>query len=94
MLTINNKCDDFALQVLEKLKEKNIRVELDNRVESIPKKVHDAEILKIPLIVTIGEKEVANKTLAIRDQNGKVRFGIKIDDFINNLLEDIKNKKL
>ena len=94
LLTINNKCDDFALQVLEKLKEKNIRVELDNRVESIPKKVHDAEILKIPLIVTIGEKEVANKTLAIRDQNGKVRFGIKIDDFINSLLEDIKNKKL
>src|SRR3989344_4837587 len=94
LLTINNKCDNFALEILEKLKEKNIRVELDNRVESIPKKVHDAEILKIPLIVTIGEKEVANKTLAIRDQNGKVRFGIKIDDFINNLLEDIKNKKL
>lgn len=94
LLTVNDKCLKFAEEVKNKLEENNIRVEIDDRSESVPKKVRDAEVKKINLIVTIGEKEVKNNTLAVRDSNGKVQFGVKVDSFIKQIVSDVKNKKI
>lgn len=93
LLTINDKNKKFANEIKNNLIENGIRTELDDRTESIPKKVRDAQEDKIPLIVTIGDKEVKNKTLAIRTLDGKVKFGVKVNDFIKDLLKDIKEKK-
>ncbi len=93
LLTVNDSCIEFAQQVLEKLKANHIRVELDARQETLPKKVREAQLQRINYIVTIGQKEVANKTLAIRTLDGKVEYGIKVENFIKELLKEIKGKK-
>ena len=93
LLTVNDSCIEFAQQVLEKLKASGIRVELDARQETLPKKVREAQLQRINYIVTIGQKEVANKTLAIRTLDGKVEYGIKVENFIKELLKEIKGKK-
>ena len=93
LLTINDRNKKFANEVKNTLIENEIRVELDDRTESIPKKVRDAQEDKIPLAITIGDKEDKNKTLAIRTLDGKVKFGVKVNDFIRNLLKEIKERK-
>lgn len=91
VIAVNDKCNKYAKVVGEELREKGIRVELDLRNETVNKRIRESELKKIPLIINIGEKEVKNKTLAVRE-NGKVRFGVKVHTFISEVLEKIKKK--
>ncbi len=92
LLTISDKNIKFAEEVLERLKDTEIRAELDDRSETIARKVRDAQLAKVNYIVTIGDKEQEKKTLAIRTLDGKVKFGIKVDDFLEELVEKIEKK--
>ena len=93
IVTVNDSNVKYAEEIVKMLKEKMIRVELDDRSESIGKKVRDAEVEKDALIVTIGDKEVKNKNLAVRESNGKVKFGVNVKSFVDQLLKDIENRK-
>ena len=77
---------------MEQMKERGVRVELDARHEPIQKKVRDAQIAKIPLMVTIGEKEVEKKTLAVRTADGQVQFGVQTQEFIRNTQKEIAER--
>ncbi|MFH1916747.1 MAG: threonine--tRNA ligase, partial [Nanoarchaeota archaeon] len=94
LMTVTNDQEKYATALYEELRKKGVRVDMDDRSESIPKKVHDAQAAKIPLMITIGAKEVENKTVAVRTLDGKVKFGVKKDDFEKKLLEHIKEKKI
>ena len=64
----------FAESVMKKMKKSNIRIDIDDRSETISKKVHDAEEEWIPLIIVVGDKEVKGKTLAVRfRESGKIK---------------------
>ena len=76
----------------DKLSSHNIRVDIDDRNESIGKRIRDAEKDWIRYTLVIGEKEANSKNLSIRDrQTGDVRELI-FDDFINEISEQTKNK--
>ncbi|MAG47219.1 threonine--tRNA ligase [archaeon] len=92
ILTINDKNIKFANEVLDKLSEEGLRVELNDRNESIPKKVRDAQVEKIPIVITIGDKEQKNKKLAVRTLNGKVKFNVNINKLATIVKENIENK--
>ena len=94
LLNINEGNLKFSNEVKNELIKNNIRVELDNRNESIPKKVRESQLRKIPLIVTIGDNEVKNKNLAVRTLDGKVEFNVNIKDFIDKLNKKINNREL
>ena len=93
ILTLTDKNIKYGENVFEKLKKERIRAELDNRPESMGKKVRDAQLEQVFYIVTVGEKEESNNTLAIRTRDGKVKFGIKAEKFIDDVLEEIKEKR-
>jgi threonyl-tRNA synthetase len=93
IMNVNESNLKFSKEVYKKLKENNIRVELDDRNESIPKKVREAQLRKINYSLTIGDKEVKNKTLAVRTLDGKIKFNVKADNFIEEILKEIKDKK-
>ncbi|MEK6861600.1 MAG: threonine--tRNA ligase, partial [Nanoarchaeota archaeon] len=92
LMTVTDRNLKFAKEFFNELKNSNIRVELDDRNESIGKKVRDAQINRIPLAITIGDKESDNKTLAVRTLDGKVKFGVKMDDFLKDISNKIKNR--
>ena len=94
IITISERNNKFGEEILKKLKENNIRVELDDRNETLSKKVREAQLQRFNYILTIGDKEEENKTLAIRTRDGKVKFKVKIEDFIKEIKEEIKNKSL
>ncbi len=94
LLTITDRNIKFANEVKKLLDESRIRCEINDTAETMNKKVRDAELERIPLIVTIGDKETENKTLAIRTLDNKVKFGIKLEDFISKVANCIKNREI
>jgi threonyl-tRNA synthetase len=93
VIAVSDKFNKYAEEVTNKIKEAGIRVEFDNRAESTSKKVLEAQMQKIPLVVNVGEKEETAKTVAVRtNKDGKVKFGMKIEDFIEKVLKNIKDK--
>ena len=91
IITVNDSNKKFAEEIKSKFKEKNIRVELDDRSESIGRKVRDAIKEKIPVLITIGDKEVSKKTLAVREGE-KVNFDLNPDKLIQEILNRIEKK--
>jgi len=94
ILAINDDIVPYANDVKLILEKAGLRTKVDGRTESLNKKVREAQIDKIPLILTIGSKEKESGTLSVRTLDGKVRFGITHEDFLNRILEHIKEKKL
>ncbi len=92
ILPISDKFLDYSKTILDKLKKADIRAEVDDRNEKIGKKIRDTELQKVPYMLIIGEKEVAEHKISVRLQ-GKGDAGVKeIDDFIKELTEEIKNR--
>ncbi len=86
---------EYAKQVVEKLKEENIRAELDESNESLGKKIRNAKTDKVNYTLVIGDKEIAeNKVTIEKREPGKI--GVKttsIENVIEGLKNEIKNKK-
>ena len=93
VLTVTEKNDKYAKEIFKELKEAGLRVSLDIKPNSISKKVREAQLEKVNYMVTIGDKEQEKNTLAIRTREGKVKFEVKIDDFIKELKQEITKKQ-
>ena len=94
ILAINDELVPYANSVKTEFEEQGLRTEVDSRTESLNKKIRDAQLNKIPLILTIGGKEKEANTLSVRTLDGKVRFGIKHENFLNSILANIRDRKL
>lgn len=93
ILTVNERNNPFAQEIFEELLEKGFRVELDTSSETIGKKVRGAQLEKTNYMITIGDKEVESKCLAVRSRSGEVKFGVKMDDFVKQLLDERDHRK-
>ena len=92
ILPISDKFMPYAEQVFAAFKKAGVRVEIDDRNEKIGKKIRDTEIMKVPYMLVIGEKEVAENKLSVRRQ-GKGDLGMLDKDlFLNQVLEEIKER--
>ena len=97
VLPLSEKYNDYAKEVIATLKNKELRGFIDDRNEKIGKKIRDNEINKIPFMLVVGEKEEADKTVAVRE-HGKGDIGVfKLERFVhhvNQLIENDFNQKL
>ncbi len=94
LLPINDDLVAYADEIKTVLFDAGLRVEVDDRTESLNRKIREAQLDKIPLILTIGEKEKAAGTLSVRTLDGQVRYGVAQDEFLDNVLENIRQRKL
>ena len=94
LLPINDTLVPYANQVKQGLNNAGLKAEVDGRTESLNKKIREAQIQKIPLILTIGAKEKDSGTLSVRTLDGAVRYGVPRDAFLNKVLEHVKNRML
>ena len=92
ILPISDKFMDYANTILQTLKKADIRAEIDDRNEKIGKKIRDTELAKVPYMLVIGEKEMNEGKASVRRQ-GKGDLGARpVDEFIQEILSEIKNK--
>ena len=94
LLPINDTLVPYANQVKQDLNNAGLKTEVDGRTESLKKKIREAQLQKIPLILTIGAKEKDSGTLSVRTLDGKVRLGVPRDAFLNEVLENVKKRML
>jgi len=92
VLTISEKYEQYAKDIIDKLKIKNIRADLDIRGEKIGYKIREAENLKINYMIIVGEKEVNNKQISVRSRGRKDLGLISLDKFTENLIIEIQKK--
>jgi threonyl-tRNA synthetase len=71
-----------------------VRVELDNRNETIGKKIREAQLEKIPYSLIIGEKEEAENAVAVRKRSVGDQGTKSLAEFIEFITDEIKNKTL
>jgi threonyl-tRNA synthetase len=94
ILTVADRFEKYANDLKEKFEKNDLRVDVDSRTESVGYKVREAQSQKIPLIITVGEKEENNKTVAVRTQDNKVYFDVKADEFMERILKNVEGKKI
>jgi len=94
ILPINDDLASYSVQVGDILKEAGLRVEVDSRTESLNKKVREAQLQYIPLILTIGGKEKEAGTLSVRTLDGNVKYGVTHQAFLDTVLPHIRDRKL
>jgi threonyl-tRNA synthetase len=93
VLPISDKFLDYAKTILQDLKKADIRAEVDDRPEKIGKKIRDAELMKVPYMLVVGEKEMNEGKVSLRRQ-GIGDLGTKtIDEFITEATEEIVNRR-
>ncbi len=92
VLTITNRTDDYANDVVAKLEAAGVRVEKDLRNESLRYKIREAQLEKIPYMLTIGDKEAAAGTVAVRTRAGKDLGAIPFDEFLAGLKKEITER--
>lgn len=94
LMPIADRHIDYSMALKKDFESNGLRVDVDDRTESASKKVRDAQMQKIPLMITIGDKEIENNTLAVRTLDGKVKFGISKDEFVNKVLQNVKRRDI
>jgi threonyl-tRNA synthetase len=94
ILAINDELAPYAEDVKETIEIKGLRSEVDRRTESLNKKIRDAQLRHVPLILTIGPKEQESGTYSVRTLDGNVKYGVPPDAFFNIVLPHIREKRL
>ncbi len=93
ILPISDKFMEYAETLRKQLRKAGVRVEVDDRQEKIGKKIRDTELLKVPYMLVVGEKEMNENKVSVRRQ-GKGDLGtLEVTTFITNIKDEIENRK-
>ncbi|MBS1584209.1 MAG: threonine--tRNA ligase [Bacteroidetes bacterium] len=97
VLPISDKYSEYAHKVADTLKAAEIRSEVDDRSEKIGKKIRDTELMKVPYMLIVGEKEMEEGKVAVRKHGEGDKGAIPLGDFVNDITgaisEQMKGKK-
>ena len=94
ILPINDDLVPYANEVLATLKQAGLRADVDSRTESLNKKVREAQLQYIPIILTIGGREKEASTLSVRTLDGNVKYGVSHETFINTVQRYFSDRSL
>ena len=92
IMTITDRANDAALKVQELLEQHNMRVETDLRNEKIGFKIREAQMMKIPYMLVIGDKEAENGTVAVRSRKEGDLGTMTAEAFAAKLEEEVRTK--
>jgi len=92
ILPIIDKQHDFSYDVMRKLEDKGIRVEIDTRNEKIGYRIREARLDKIPYMLVIGDREIENGAVSVRNRKDGDLGQQKIEEFISKIMNEVDNK--
>ncbi len=94
ILPITDRANDYGKEILNELKKLNIRATLDDRNEKVGYKIREAASMKIPYQIIVGDEEIVSKTISLRGRGNENKSGLKLADFVERILEEIKTRKI
>lgn len=93
VIPITDRSQKYANSILNKLKAENLRVEIDDRQETLQARIRDAQLQKVPYMVIVGDREEEAKTVAVRLRTGSDLGAIKFEEFLGHIKENIATKR-
>jgi threonyl-tRNA synthetase len=90
LLPIADRHLDYARSVRDKLASAGLRAEVDERQEKIGYKIREAQLQKIPYMLVVGDKEVAEGTVSVRTRAEGDQGGRRVDDFIREAMDEAR----
>ena len=94
VLSISEQVSGYAEEVYKRLKEGGFRAAVDISGRTLQYKIRDAKLKEIPYTIILGKNEAEAKTVSIRMRDGTQKNGMKIEDFVSQLSEEIKERKI
>ena len=91
LLPVSEKHEKYAEKVLKSLEKNEIRALIDNRNETVGKKIREAEMNKTPFMLIVGESEEENNTIAVRRHGGDDLGAISVQDFVDLVTKEINS---
>ncbi len=93
IIPISERHEEKAKEVKEILEKAGVRVEIDDRRETLGYRVRQAQLQKIPYMVILGDKEVASERISLRTRNGKEYKDVSLEGFVAKVTEEIRDRR-
>ncbi|MEK6884653.1 MAG: His/Gly/Thr/Pro-type tRNA ligase C-terminal domain-containing protein, partial [Nanoarchaeota archaeon] len=95
VLSFTDRNVDYADRIIKKIAEQipGMRLDADFRQTTVPAKVKDAELMRVPYIIVVGDREEKEKSLAVRIRGDSRIQGFDVDDFITRLKVELVERK-
>lgn len=94
ILSITDRVNGFCESLMSSLKSHGVRVEFDSRNEKLSRKVLDAQMMKAPLMIVVGDKEAENGTVSVRLSNGKQINAVPVEKLTTWIVKQIQDRVL
>ncbi len=94
VLPISEKFNSYAQELKEQMEDKGFRVELDDRAEKIGFKIREAQLMKIPYMLVVGEKEVEERLVSVRKRDVGDVGQMSIEAFVDKLNDEVNKKSI
>ncbi|MPM84494.1 Threonine--tRNA ligase [bioreactor metagenome] len=92
ILPVSEKYNDYAKKVGDLLNNYDIRALIDDRNETIGKKIRENELKRIPFLLIVGEKEAASDVVSVRRQGDGDKGQMSIEEFAKLLTDEVKEQ--
>ena len=94
VLPITDRNNEYANSICQILKDNGVRATVDERNEKVGYKIREAHNMKVPYLIIVGDDEQANGTISLRGRGGENQSELKMQDFVERILQEIKTKKI
>ncbi len=92
VLSVSERFNEYGAAVHAALRERGLRVELDDRGESIGRKIRDAELRKVPFMLVVGEREAGEGTVSVREHRAGDTGAVTLDELAQRLLRESQRR--
>lgn len=92
VMNVTDEQQDYCNELVKELSQNGVRAHFDDRSEKLGYKIREAQMMRTPYMLTIGNNEVKNKTVSLRLRSGKVINSLERAKFINSIVDESKNK--
>jgi threonyl-tRNA synthetase len=89
VIPINQKQNDYAENVKDKMKKNGFRAEIDLRNEKIGSKIRDHTLKKVPYLIIVGDREVSSEEITVRTQKGDDLGNMKLNNFLKTIKKEL-----
>ncbi len=94
VVPVADKFNDYAFELAAKMRKEDFRVKVDDSNDSFSKKIRNAELMKIPYVLIVGEKEVEGKTVSVREFRSKKQYVLWIDELLEQVRVERKERRI
>ncbi|MDZ4058625.1 MAG: His/Gly/Thr/Pro-type tRNA ligase C-terminal domain-containing protein, partial [Bacteroidales bacterium] len=92
VLPISEKYNDYAKKVVDLLNNNDIRASIDDRNETIGKKIRENELKRVPYLLIVGEKEMDTETISVRRQGEGDKGSMSVEGFVKIVDDEVKEQ--